>query len=91
MDTSKVNCLGAVIFDILTAKLVLTGSSVTNRFQLKLKTETGEDVTLDEVLADQIAAFVNALPAETKRVKPLLIAQLKTNEECKSTVEKYLS
>lgn len=91
METSKVNCLGGVIFDILTAKLDLTGSSVTNRLQLKLKTEMGEDVSLDEVLAEQIATFVNSLPDETKRVKPLLISQLKTNTACKAIVEKYLA
>lgn len=91
METSKVNCLGGVIFDILKAKLDLTGKSVTNRLQVKLKSETGEDVSLDEVLADQIVTFVKSLPDETQRVKALLTAQLKTNNDCKEIVEKYLA
>jgi hypothetical protein len=91
METSKVNCLGGVIFDILTAKVDLTGSSISNRLHVKLKSETGEDVSLDEALADKIATFINALPEETLRVKPLIIAQLKTNDDCKALVDQYLA
>ncbi len=88
MAENLASILSNVIFDVYNGGIEMSCSTLKHRLAAKIKTEfpESEEVMLEDNLMEEITRLANSLPDESKRVRPLLTAKIKSDDQWQAVI-----